>query len=198
MLKKKKESKQKTPKSINRVKNWYQDRYESVLIQRNVLFILVIALVAVFSFTILEVIDLNSKKVYEPFIVQIEENTGVITKVNSSDVRKLSGEKALRDSSLVKYITAREGYNYADFSYNYYQVVRLMSNNEVYRAFQGRISPGNPNSPISLGQNYRVDVNIKTIVDLNPKQNLVQIRISTAKVDDMRNVGQKFEKRNSV
>ncbi len=167
-------------KNLTKIKNWYQDRYESVLIQRNLLFLCVIAFIGIFALTILSVIELNSKKVYEPFVVQIEETTGIITKVNNESIRTLPNEKAVRNASLVRYILAREGYNYADYSFNFYQIVRLMSDSKVYSGFSSVTDPNNPESPVSLGFEKRIDVRIKSLIDLDESQNLVQVRIEKA------------------
>lgn len=169
-------------KTIKQIKNWYQDRYETVLIQRNVLFALVVALVVIFGFTIINVLKLNSEKVYEPFIVQIEENTGIITKVDNSQVRQLPAEKAVRNASIVRYVLARESYNIAEFNFNYYQVVRLMSSEEVYKQFRGFINPDNRESPISLGFQNKIEAKVKSLIELDEKTNLIQIRLSKTKM----------------
>ncbi len=169
-------------KTIKQVKNWYQDRYETVVIQRNFLFILIIALVIIFGFTILRVLKLNSEKVYEPFIVQIEENTGIITKVDNNKVRQLPAEKAVRNSSLVRYILSREGYNIAEYNFNYYQVVRLMSSEEVYKQFKSVVNPESKSSPISLGFQYKIEAKVKSLIELDEKTNLIQIRLGKTKL----------------
>ena len=174
---KKKDEKQ---KNLTKIKNWYQDRYESVVIQRNLLFLCVVAFITLFAFTILGVIELNSKKVYEPFIVQIEENTGIITKVNNEAIRTLPTEKAVRNASLVRYVLAREGYNYADYSFNYYQIVRLMSNKNTYQDFIATVSGEGPDNPTTLGFEKKIDVKIKSLINLDESQNLVQIRVEKA------------------
>jgi type IV secretion system protein VirB8 len=169
-------------KNLSKMKNWYQDRYESVQIQRNLLFLCVVGFIILFAFTILGIIELNSKKVYEPFIVQVEENSGIITKVNNESIRTLPTEKAVRNASLVRYVLAREGYNYADYNFNYYQITRLMSNKTVYGDFINNVSGDSPDSPISLGFAQRIDVKITSLIDLDEGQNLVQIRIEKAKL----------------
>lgn len=170
-------------KNLTKIKNWYQDRYEAVQIQRNLLFICVIAFIVLFAFTILGIIELNSKKVYEPFIVQVEENSGIITKVNNESIRTLPTEKAVRNASLVRYVLAREGYNYAEYNFNYYQIARLMSNKDVYGEFTSLVSANTPGSPIALGFQQRIDVKITSLIDLDESKNLVQIRVEKAKID---------------
>lgn len=176
---KKKDEKEKT---ITKVKNWYQDRYETVIIQRNFLFIFVLAFIGIFSLTILGIIDLNSQKVYEPFIVQIEENTGIITKVNNNTVRDLPAEKAVRNASIVRYVLARESYNYADYQFNYNQIVRLMSSKDVYTEFNALVNTLNPESPVPLGYSAKVEVRIKSLIDLDEKENLLQVRVDKARI----------------
>ena len=162
-------------KTVTEIKNWYQDRYETVLIQRNIIFILLAVLIVIFGFTIINVIKLNSQKVYEPFVVQIEENTGIITKVNNKAIRELSVEKAVRNASLVRYILSRESYNFADYEFNYYEIVKLLSNSDVYGIFKSQIAPSNPESPLSFGIDYRLETTIKTIIVLDEEKNLVQV-----------------------
>ena len=168
-------------KTVTEIKNWYQDRYETVLIQRNIIFILLAVLIVIFGFTIINVIKLNSQKVYEPFVVQIEENTGIITKVNNKAIRELSVEKAVRNASLVRYILSRESYNFADYEFNYYEIVKLLSNSDVSGIFKSQIAPSNPESPLSFGIDYRLETTIKTIIDLDEEKNLVQVRIAKSK-----------------
>jgi type IV secretion system protein VirB8 len=162
-------------KNLGKLKNWYQDRYETILIQRNILLIIVFLFIFTFFITIRGVIELNSKKVYEPFIVQIEEATGIITKVDNSEVRNLPAEKAVRNASMVRYILARESYNYADYNFNYYQIARLMSSEDVYNAFLQSI-----NSSIALGFEKKIDVRIKSFITMDESQNLIQVRIAKA------------------
>lgn len=169
-------------KTVKQIKNWYQDRYETVVIQRNFLFVLIVALVVIFGFTILKVLKLNSEKVYEPFIVQIEENTGIITKVDNNKVRQLPAEKAVRNASIVRYVLSREGYNIAEYNFNYYQIVRLMSSDQVYKQFRGYISPDNKESPISLGFQHKIEAKVKSLIELDEKTNLIQIRLGKTKM----------------
>lgn len=171
-----------TEKTFNQVKNWYQDRYETVVIQRNVLFLVVIALIAVFGFTISGIIALNTEKVYEPFIVQVEDNTGVITKVNNEAIRELAADKALRNSSLVRYILARENYSSVEHIYNYFTIVRLFSTQQVYDEFNATIATSNPNSPLSFGMDFKIETKIKSITDIDENQKLVQVRIDKSKI----------------
>ena len=56
-----------------------------------------------------------------------------------------------------------------------------MSSSDVFKAFSAQVSPSNPLSPVALGFDYSIDTKIKSIVDLDEKENLVQIRISRAK-----------------
>lgn len=180
--KKKPQQKKGLGKTLNQTKNWYQDRYETVIIQRNVLFLFLVGLIVTLSVMMQGFIDLNAKKVYEPFIVQVEDNTGIITKVDNEVVRKLSADKALRNSTIVRYILARENYNSAEFNYNYKTVVRLFSSPTVYDAFSKYINPKNPNSPLGFGSNYKIETKIKSIIDVDEKQQLVQVRVTKAKI----------------
>ncbi len=185
-------------KTIKQIKNWYQDRYETVVIQRNFLFVIIVLLVVIFGFTIVNVLKLNSEKVYEPFVVQIEENTGIITKVDNSQVRQLPAEKAVRNASIVRYVLARESYNIAEFGFNYYQVVRLMSSSDVYKQFKEVIDPNKKNSPISLGFQHKIEAKVKSLIELDEKANLIQIRLGKSKVATIGNISDKIDEVNYI
>lgn len=179
-------------KTIKQIKNWYQDRYETILIQRNVLFLLLTILTIVFSFSILSFVEMNKKKVYEPYVIQVEEQTGVITRVDSRAVKDLKVEEAIRNSILVRYINARETYHAADYAYNYNQIVRIISSPEVFQQFLSMVSAENPASPLHLDNRFKVAVKIKSLVDLTGKApgginiskntNIVQIRVAKQKI----------------
>lgn len=160
--------KQNSTKHTSQVQTWFEDRYQTVLVQRNILLLfLVFALVSVL-FAIVSVTQIATSKTLEPFIIEIEDKTGITTMVRPYDREYFSSNDALRRYFLMKYLTAREAYNAFDYHYNYYTIVRLLSSGEVYSAFRRSISADNPNSPISYGDKIQRSLKIKSITFLPP------------------------------
>ncbi|MCP5361426.1 MAG: type IV secretion system protein [Hyphomicrobiales bacterium] len=176
LFKKKGNDAQKRENMVDTVKSWYSDRYQIVRIQRNIL-----SLITVLSFvgllgSLAALSMLQSSKTFEPYIIQIEDKTGVVTQVDRKTVERYTADEAITRYFLVKYIEAREQYNVADYVHYYSHVVRLLSNRDVYFAFRSFIDSNSPESPLKLGRNGSIYIDIKSIVLLG-KGN-VQIRFT--------------------
>ncbi len=166
-------------------KHWYQDKYQHVLTQRNMLaLIAVVALVAAMV-SVLAVMRLAPLKSVDPYLIQIDEKTGITQRVIP-----VSREQYAADQSVDKYFTAvylrmRESYNINVLRYNY-NVVRLMSTYEVFRKFRDIVDPANDSSLAKhLGASGTRDVKIRSLVYItNPadKKHKVSDAASTQKI----------------
>ena len=153
--------------SIEVKKNWYADRYQTVVVQRNFLTLITIASLAGIIFSVLSVVKINSSKTIEPFVIEIEDKTGITNVIRPLQQEKYAYDEVLRRYFLTQYITKRETYNYSTFDYNYFTVVRLLSGGAVYGAFRNEVYASNPNSPVRLGQVQR-SIKIKSMTFLQP------------------------------
>jgi type IV secretion system protein VirB8 len=160
--------------------NWYADRYESVAVQRNMLFFIsVIALVVtVISVICISKISLSKKVV--PLVVEVEDKTGFTNFVNPEENQDWTTDKAINTYFLVKYIRARETYNVASYLYDYNTVVRLMSSPSVYRDFKEVLDDVSSNPVLTYGANNSTELKIRSIqfLKISPSQNNAQIRFA--------------------
>jgi type IV secretion system protein VirB8 len=130
-------------------KHWYQDKYQHVLVQRNVLAIialiaLLVALTAVFA-----VKRLSPLKSVEPYLLQIDDKSGIVQAVEPTQ-RNLYAASELVDRYFVsRYIFARESYNFSILRTNY-EIVRVMTLPELFYAFRKAVDPANENSLASI------------------------------------------------
>jgi len=146
-------------------KNWYSDRYQFVVVQRNIL-----ALVTLFSllcsiaatFSISQLVPLKS---VEPFVIQIDQKTGVTQVVDPLRARELTANDAINQYFIVQYIRARESFLGAlDRNYFNYNAVRVFSSESVFAKYQREIILSNPESPgARLGANGSREVHIASI-----------------------------------
>ncbi len=132
-------------------KSWYQDKFQYVLVQRNILAIttlvaLILALISVFA-----VMQLTPYKSVEPFVIQVDEKSGIVQRVDPVTKQQFTANEAIENYFIVKYITARETYDISDLRHNY-NIVRVMSNQSVYADFRRQATPKNPNSPAAVLQ----------------------------------------------
>jgi len=162
--------------SLSETKNWYNDRYQSVLVQRNVLFFITILALGGLILSAFAVAALNNRKTFEPFVIEIEEKTGAVSQINASSLQKYKADEILMRYFVIKYVRAHENYAASDFR-RYFNLMRLMSNANVYRDFVKEVGTGNEDSPYHLGTNAIRTIDIKSISIIPSKENMVQIRV---------------------
>ncbi|MCT4634652.1 MAG: type IV secretion system protein [Rickettsiales bacterium] len=134
---------------VSSINNWYSDRYNSIVVQRNlILIVLLLSLVLVIA-SVFVVGNVSSTFKIQPFVIEIEKKTGITNIVNPLVNRELTSDEVLNKYFITRYIKAREGYSSESWRYNYLTVVRLLSTPGVYRAFS-RFFNGSAQSPIAL------------------------------------------------
>lgn len=144
-------------------KHWYQDKYQHVLVQRNVFaFIALVALGAALV-AVLAVARLAPLKSVEPYLLQIDEKTGITQKVEPISRNSYAANEAVDRYFISMYIRMRESYNFSVLRYNY-EIVRLMSIPNVYNAYRRSVETTNPQSlATTLGTQGLRDVRIRSI-----------------------------------
>jgi type IV secretion system protein VirB8 len=166
-------------------KNWYSDRFQAVVVQRNLL-----ALVTVLSllcsiaatFSISQLVPLKS---VEPFVIQIDQKSGVTQVVDPLKVQELTTRESVNQYFMVQYIRARESFlGTLDRNYYNYNIVRVLSDPQVFNAYQQEIILSNPESPgARLGAGGSRDVHIGSVKYLDStkegeRRYLVKIQVT--------------------
>lgn len=152
-------------------RNWYRDRYQSVLLQRRIL--MAICLISLFSTlaSVLVIAQITPMKSVEPFVIQVDPKSGITQTVDPLTVSEITGLEAVNNYFIVQYIRARESYNVNLINTNY-ATVRVMSESDsVYPQFKRDVSPSNPQSITArMGSNGSRYVKFKSISYLKPRQ----------------------------
>jgi type IV secretion system protein VirB8 len=164
-------------RALSETKSWYADRHQSVMVQRNALFIVALVLMAGLGLCVMMVASMTNSKTFEPFVVEVEDKSGLITQVSTQAKEQYTQEEALLRSMLAQYIKAREGYDVETYRYNYSYPVRLMSSPDVYTGFRTLFSASNKDSPVNFGRNKRREVVIKSLTFLDNTKKKAQIRL---------------------
>lgn len=145
-LSKKKADASQEKDAVAEVRNWYSDRYQTVVVQRNLLFLVtIISLIGVFI-SVFVVRQVTASRSIEPFVIEIEKKSGIATVVDPMDRKQLPAEEELTKYFVSKYVMARETYDPVNYEYNYFTVVRLLSSGNLYYPFKNYIL-SNPQSP---------------------------------------------------
>jgi type IV secretion system protein VirB8 len=137
---------------ISDVRNWYADRYEQALIQRNIALFLNALFLISMVVAVIAAHHISVTKKIDPFVVEVEEKTGVTNVVNPLSRQDITTNEALSTYFVLKYLRARETYDFYTYTYHYNSVVRLMSDQAVYAAFRNFVN-NDPRSPIKIFTN---------------------------------------------
>ncbi len=145
---------------------WYSDRYQLVTVQRNTALVLTFSSIVIILLTIFAIITISTSKSIEPFVIEVEDKSGVVNVIRPFVYNELTANEALRKYFLLKYINARETYNYNDFRYNYFTVVRALSNEQTYTNFRIFTNSSSNDNPISFGAEGKVTITIRSVTHL--------------------------------
>ena len=147
---------------VENVSNWYSDRYNATVVQRNLLFLFLIASIVLVIIGTVIVGNIASSFKIQPFVIDIEEKTGVTTIVNPLADEELIANDALNKYFLTTYVRAREEYSKPSWRYEYLTVVRLLSSPEVYSQFRSFLNSSA--SPIAVyGDTVSVKVEFRSV-----------------------------------
>ena len=122
--------------------NWYDDKYQSVVVLRNWSMLITFAAVLGILFMVIASYYFVPLKSVSPFVIQIDESTGVTEVVDSKNENDYTQNEVLIKYFADKYIMARENYNYQTYDENR-ELVRLMSLPDVYRSYYNDINDPN-------------------------------------------------------
>ena len=156
--------------------DWFADRYETLIVQRNIsVFLLVIAIICI-SLTGISLAVITKGKTIEPFVIEIEKKQGIVTYVEkNSKFQDYTQDEVLRNYFIKKYIEARETFDPANYAYYYYKVVKAMSNEATYRQSLYNLRSNNKDSPMVIFANNEAStVSIVSISIL--KERMLQVR----------------------
>ncbi|RUV97061.1 MULTISPECIES: type IV secretion system protein [unclassified Mesorhizobium] len=122
-------------------------------------------------------------KTFEPYIVEVDKNTGYIeVKTGLTKPLTLTETQAITQANVVRYIREREGYDPFAIEENF-GVAALLSTGDAARELAEQYSAANRNNPTKVyGKNKRVLVDVKSVTFSNASTALV--RFSTTEKSD--------------
>lgn len=112
--------------------------------------------------SLLSVALLTPLKTVEPYVIRVDNTTGMVDILTIMDSKEISKNEALDKHFISQYVKAREGY-YFDMLNQDYIFVQLLSSPEVAVAYRA-IYSGENSREARLGNSTKVEVNILSIV----------------------------------
>jgi type IV secretion system protein VirB8 len=165
-------------KKINQ--NWSQDRYDSLLTQRNFAFIIAVSSMISVGVACVSIWGVSVYKTFDPFVVQVDQNTGSAKIVTPANSDLLTANDALTKYFIKRYLIARETYNPVDYDKNIRKVLRLYSAPDVYRDFMGFLRHNNQiNDPsVKYAQKNTTFITIKSWSKLEKNKYMIRFSVS--------------------
>jgi len=163
------EKPQSSKKTKLKIKSWYSDRHQSLALQRNILLLFTMISMVSVTFAVFYVKNIMSSKSLDPYIIEVEEKTGIATVVTQLTAQNFTGDQAVRRYFINTFVHAANGYDPKTYKQDL-EIVRLLSSPGVYSDFRSRINPK------ELGPESSYEVRIKSIQFPDP--NTAQIRTS--------------------
>lgn len=167
-----------TSKDVLQSKNWYKDRYEHVITQRNFLGVIALASLVLALIAGVIILSILPTKTVMPFLIQVDEKSGYTTIIEQSSRDRISADESLRRYFIIQFIKARESYDPTDLDINN-NIVRLLSDSAIWRQYRETVT--NPNNKdslyVKLGALGQRQVEIKSVQFLDAKRAQVRLTV---------------------
>lgn len=149
------------------VKTFTDENVYNAIKQRNTAWKINFWLVVLLTLTVLAIVLLTPLKTVEPYVIKVEETTGIVEVLKPLSDGAITQDEAVTKYFIGGYMNCRE--QYTRFEANLcYEKVRAFSNSEVFREYHAWFAPNNPQSPINVYKaSGSVDIVIKSIAFLN-------------------------------
>ncbi|TPN37916.1 type VI secretion protein [Mesorhizobium sp. B2-3-3] len=136
---------------------------------------------------LLAVVLMLPLKSFEPYVVEVDKNTGYVeVKSGLTKASTLSGQEAVTQANIVRYIRNREGYDPFAIE-EYFGIAALLSTGEAARDLQTLFSAANPKNPAKVnGLLKRVLVDIKSVSF--PNDSTAIVRFSTTEKSETESI----------
>jgi type IV secretion system protein VirB8 len=168
------------PKSraeVQNMRNWYEERYETTLIQRNLLAMFSAICILAVIIAVISVTKIATSKDFDPFVIQVEENTGLAKIVTPASTDVLSMDENLTRYFIKRYLVARETYNPVDFGKQATNVVKLLSSGPVFWGYRSFITNKENDPSLRYGQNNSTYLNIRSWSKIEDRKYIIRFTI---------------------
>ena len=167
----------KVKKPQKQVESWYQDRYISVVAQRNFLGLMcIISFVSVLVMLLVVKTNLEKASV-EPYVVSISDTDKIPLPITIEPIKAYADvNTGVLEYFLAQYVQKREGFNRTTYTFDYDSFVNTMSESGIYRRFRSYVI--SDEGPIKTGA--EAEVFIKQIAT-DAKKQISTLRIASKK-----------------
>jgi type IV secretion system protein VirB8 len=152
-----------------KIKSWYSNRYQIVVVQRNILLIFTMLSIVAVAVSILFVKNMMSSKSLEPYVIEIDEKTGIATTVQQPSSTNYTANEVMKRYFVNKFIQSSMSYSPKTYKQDV-EITRLFSSPLIYNEFKKRIDPN------LLGGNSSIETKVKSLLFKGPNE--LEIRVA--------------------
>ena len=155
-------------------RSWETDRTRQMKRSRKTAWRIAAASSAIAFMSVLAVAMLTPLKSVEPFVIRVDNSTGIVDVVSGLADGKANYEESVNKYFTQWYVRYREGYS-KELAEEYYKNVGLMSGSLEQQKYHQIFNPKNPQSPLNVYGDYaRVKIRIKSTSFISPTIALVR------------------------
>lgn len=153
---------------------WETDKVLECMRSRQIAWRVAIAAILVALMSTAALIGLTPIKTTEPFVIRVDNSTGIVDVVKTLKHGETNYEEAINKYFVQLYVRHREGFNKELAAENYYSV-GILSTNPEQQKYQEYFHPKNPRSPLNVyGQHAKVRISVKGVSFVKPSVALVR------------------------
>jgi len=153
---------------FERARRWEQDELRSALRSKRFAWTIAAIASAGMIVSVGAIASLTPLKTVEPFLIRVDNTTGIVDAVASLKDAPLTLNDAMSRYFVAKYVRARESYSPDTAKFNF-DVVSNMSTRQVQETYANWISGNNPNSPqVVYGAKANASVDITSVQLVHP------------------------------
>ncbi|MDR3221130.1 MAG: virB8 family protein [Candidatus Accumulibacter sp.] len=161
-------------KYLKEARTWETDKVREIEKSKRIAWrIASISILLAFA-SVLAVTGMMPLKTVEPYVIRVDNSTGIVDVVEALTDGKTNYEEAVNKYFTQWYVRYREGYS-KELAEEYYFNVGIMSNTTEQQKYYQFFQPKNPLSPINIYGDYaKVKITIKSTSFINPTIALVR------------------------
>ncbi len=151
-----------------RARLWEDDRLAMAERSKRLAWSVAAAACALSTVAVGAVAALSPLKTVEPFVVRVDNATGIVDVVSGVDATTMTYDEAVTKYFLAQYVRVREGYSFVEAPVNF-RTVSLLSSAPEQARFASLYRGSNPDSPqVAFGPSGISTIRIKAISLLGP------------------------------
>ncbi len=155
-------------------RTWETDKVQALTRSKRTAWIVASASGVLAFLSVLAVMALTPLKSVEPYVIRVDNSTGVVDVVQSIKDGKTNYEESINKFFVQWYVRYREGYS-KDLAEEYYYNVGLMSVGAEQQRYLDYFNPKNSQSPLNIYGDYaRLKIRVKSTSFIKPDVALVR------------------------